>query len=66
MEMSSVPDDMRVFIEELPKAELHVHLEGTISPETVRARQRHSRSPPLQLTLLSFIHVPDGSPLLSD
>lgn len=35
MEMSSVPDDMRVFIEELPKAELHVHLEGTISPETV-------------------------------
>lgn len=35
MEMSPVSDEMRVFIEDLPKAELHVHLEGTVLPPTV-------------------------------
>ncbi len=33
--MSSTPDEMRKFIEDLPKAELHVHLEGTLNPTTV-------------------------------
>jgi len=35
MEMSPVSDEMRSFIEDLPKAELHVHLEGTVLPATV-------------------------------
>lgn len=35
MEMTAISDDMRAFIEGLPKAELHVHLESTIGPETV-------------------------------
>lgn len=33
--MSPVSDEMRSFIEGLPKAELHVHLEGSIPLETV-------------------------------
>lgn len=33
--MSPLSDEMRVFIEGLPKAELHVHLEGTVLPATV-------------------------------
>ncbi len=33
--MTAISDDMRDFIEGLPKAELHVHLEGTLGPETV-------------------------------
>ena len=35
MEMFPVSVEMRSFIEDLPKAELHVHLEGTILPATV-------------------------------
>ena len=33
--MITISDDMHDFIEKLPKAELHVHLEGTVGPETV-------------------------------
>ena len=35
MEMTGISDEMRYFIEGLPKAELHVHLEGTFGPEIV-------------------------------
>ena len=33
--MSPISDELRRFIYGLPKAELHVHLEGTIGPQTV-------------------------------
>ena len=34
-EMATTAEDMQAFLAGMPKAELHLHLEGTLSPETI-------------------------------
>ena len=31
--MEGLPDRLRRYIEDIPKAELHIHIEGTLEPE---------------------------------
>ena len=39
--MTTISNDMRDFIEGLPKAELHVHLDGTIGPFALKLAARN-------------------------
>lgn len=42
--MTHLPDNLQTFITDMPKAELHVHLEGAIRPETVlKLAERHDK-----------------------
>jgi adenosine deaminase/aminodeoxyfutalosine deaminase len=43
--MADTPADVPSWIARLPKAELHLHLEGSATPETLVALARHNRRP---------------------
>ena len=36
VEMAAVAQDLRAYIEGIPKAELHIHIEGTFEPELMQ------------------------------
>ena len=44
-----MPTDLQSFIRALPKAELHLHLEGAVSPQTLVDLSRRRNHPPLTL-----------------
>jgi aminodeoxyfutalosine deaminase len=50
------PDQQRAFIRRLPKAELHLHLEGTVAPETLVELSRCHPGAPLSLEEASAIY----------
>lgn len=42
--MNQIPRELTQFIQEMPKAEIHIHLEGSIQPKTVlELAERHQR-----------------------
>ena len=42
--MNQLPDKLINFIQGMPKAEIHIHLEGAIQPETVlKLAKRHKK-----------------------
>jgi aminodeoxyfutalosine deaminase len=50
------PDSQRAFIRRLPKAELHLHLEGTVTPETLVELSRRAGRTPLDLEQAQSIY----------
>ena len=57
--------DILSFIRRLPKAELHLHLEGTIAPSTlVELSARHDRQPLAQVEAEALYHFTDFSGFL--
>ena len=58
-------DEIAEFIRRLPKAELHLHLEGTITPATlVELSLRHDRQPMTQAEAEALYHFTDFSGFL--
>jgi adenosine deaminase/aminodeoxyfutalosine deaminase len=58
-------DDIADFIRRLPKAELHLHLEGTIEPATlVELSQRHDRQPLTLAEAVALYYFTDFSGFL--
>jgi adenosine deaminase/aminodeoxyfutalosine deaminase len=58
-------NDLAAFIRRLPKAELHLHLEGTITPATlVELSQRHDREPLTQSDAEALYQFTDFSGFL--
>ena len=45
---ASTVNELSTFIERMPKAELHLHIEGTLEPELSRARLPQRRGPALR------------------
>src|SRR3984957_13348805 len=54
---SSVPIDIPDWLRRLPKAELHLHLEGTITPETLVTLSRRHEAEPLTLEAAKKLYV---------
>jgi len=63
--MVSDGPDIQEFIRRLPKAELHLHLEGTIEPETLAELSRNTDAEPLSLEAArALYHYTDFSGFL--
>ena len=62
--MSNTPDDLD-FLRRLPKAELHLHLEGSLSPRTL-SELSAKYSTPLETTNAKYRNIEDSARFLSE